>query len=610
MDHELVLTGAPELWPRDEKAALYLGPWCFIRNPKRSFDEHVHFNLAPSPWSRPEQLLDALREIDQLYDRLLPPFADLMNRLHRVNHSTRFWNIVCVSWLHHWLSVCYERYQRLSLVGEAWSGPQPLQVKIVDSGSLRPKDWREYAFCTSQDHVYNLQLMSEIIRESQRFEFLQPTYVQAPPRADGQAARLPGNHSPERLSARLKQIARKRLAQVASFVDDSMAFRCRLGSVYGLSTLDRLILPFLVDPMALLRARKRKGSIIGQHPDLARYDELPLEFHPRNNFEVVVGKMLKAHVPRTILEYVPCPEPGENYPKLWIGHELYGNFRGYEIAHTVEKGGKWMSAQHGGGYGQSLCFSVGKIEYQTSDGFITWGWSHRHIYSSSFQPLPSPMLSKLPKQRPLGESLLFVGTGIMPYFYRFHSLLQPEDIWEYLHWKTRFVQSLPPGIKDTLTYRPYYDDFGIDHITPVKRFAPSCRILSEGSLIDGFLNARVAVIDHLATSPAEAFVVEAPTILFWAPDWAAPDPAFASILEMLEAAEILFHSPEAAAAKVAAMWDDPLDWWNSSIVREARETFRKHHALTSRNWRREWIRFMKRELSDLTDARPRRRGAG
>jgi len=281
---------------------------------------------------------------------------------------------------------------------------------------------------------------------------------------------------------------------------------------------------------------------------------------------------------------------------LWIGNEVYGDNRGYEIAHVVEQGGKWMSVQHGGGYGQLLAFPFGKVEYGIAGHFITWGWSHQHIYSASFHPLPSPMLSKVPKQRVLGRELLLVGTMQPPYPFRMYSFLQPEDMINYLQWKARFVGSLPRDIRDSLVYRPYHRDLGFDQVGPIKKCAPSCRIAKEGNLQEMLAKARVVVIDHLSTVFPEAIVVRVPTILYWAPEWISLDPAVARIFEMLEEAEILFNSPEAAAAKVAAIWDDPLHWWESKTAREARQTFQEQHALTSKSWRREWIRFLRSEI--------------
>ena len=56
----------------------------------------------------------------------------------------------------------------------------------------------------------------------------------------------------------------------------------------------------------------------------------------------------------------------------------------------------------------------------------------------------------------------------------------------------------------------------------------------------------------------------------------------------LRRAGIYHPTPESAAAKVNEVYKDPLSWWNSREVQDARERFVYRFARTSATWISEW----------------------
>ena len=127
---ELVLTGLEELWPEDEGKALFLGPWCFASNKNNYFWEHDKFELVPSPWMNKRDILKASLYIDNLYDRMLPDIAVLLNTWYKTRYNDKIWKICTVTWVTEWLNIIYERYMRLknlSLINES------LNIKIINT---------------------------------------------------------------------------------------------------------------------------------------------------------------------------------------------------------------------------------------------------------------------------------------------------------------------------------------------------------------------------------------------------------------------------------------------------------------------------------------------
>ena len=64
----------------------------------------------------------------------------------------------------------------------------------------------------------------------------------------------------------------------------------------------------------------------------------------------------------------------------------------------------------------------------------------------------------------------------------------------------------------------------------------------------------------------------------------------------MKEAGILHDTPEAAAAKVLEIYDDPNGWWRESRIQRARELFCRRFVRTSDTWVDEW----KAELRRLT----------
>ena len=265
----------------------------------------------------------------------------------------------------------------------------------------------------------------------------------------------------------------------------------------------------------------------------------------------------------------------------------------FRIAEICKHGGRWISAQHGGGYGHTFALPQANIEYKMTEGFITWGWDFKHIYPSNYYPLPSPMLSKLPKHKYKKEQIVFVGTTHSSYFYRLHSMLLPEQQLAYLMNKNRFFLKLEKNIILKIKYKPYFNDYGIEDVEFVSKVLSPDQFLGKCKLTDKFKNSKLVVIDHMATSFLEVFAMNVPTILFWNPDHFAVCKEASPYFDNLRSVGILFDTPESAAQKVNEIWDDVQEWWQQPEIQKAKDEFCYQFARTSKNWRKEWAEFLK-----------------
>lgn len=623
---ELVLTGTAGLWPADERDALFLGPWCFAHHARHAYADHERFSLAPSPDPSADRICRDAHHVAALCERLLPSLAAWLNELHGVRHTPRFWRVITINWLVHWVGACWDRYQRFHLLGDAIADPAVLAVKIIGPDRVRCETTQGF-IAQLADPAYNLQLMSDLLRATDGFAFLKRVDSDlgaVGPASSGSGCGCPiphpwkgrGTHAggrsgsahvgrctgaaraeacgPSARAGAIRQLGASVGDAIAAWALPRMRAVCHLGHIYGVDRLDKLRILVAVNPADCFRLSRRPRRA---HPivcERSRSLARPLSFDGRDDFERVLCEMLPLHLPRSFLSYYPSESRrvGSGHVRVGSGtHEPLDRL--YEIAHFVEAGGRWVSVQHGGGYGQTRCLGVEAVEYETPGEFVTWGWSGEADSTVRFHPLPSPQLSKLHRHRGRGDRLVFAGTMVPAYHYRFHSVLQPEGIVAYLRGKERFLGLLSDAARGRLLYRPYMHDYGVGEVGWVRRAAPGCEILDGGTLVEGLSRARLAVFDHMATGFLEALVMGVPLVLYWDPAVFVVGPRARPYFDALRSCGILHDTPEGAAGRVNEVWDEPSGWWRDGSVRAGRDAFCREFALTSTHWRRRWAAFLR-----------------
>lgn len=582
---ELVLTGFKDFWPKEEENSLYLGPWCFADNHKYKFWDQKNFNLATSLWKTPQDILEASLYIDSLIDRIIPSLSILMNNFHKTSYSNKFWRIYFIVWLVHWLGVCYDRYQRLNYLQIA---NEKFKVKILNERNYFINNFWDYIKKTTENHYDNLMLMSDIIING-HFNFLSPEILDVPNKVD---ARKDIN----KLNIANKALILKKLKglalQLRKNLQNYTASSLYLGNVYGLSLFDKFYFQLYYDPLFIFK--KTTGSSLEAEAVAEGFSRQTFEFDARNEFEEIIKAIILRHIPAALLHLYSRKNDDKPKIKYWIGNDIYYSEEvAWKIAETCENGGKWLSVQHGGGYGQWYSCPIGKNEYDTSDGFITWGWDYKHIYPTKYYPLPSPMLSRLPKHKGNKEQIVYADTMHPAYHYRFHSALKPEEQLKYMENKKAFLIYLQDSVRLHVKYRPYFNDYGTGVVEYICKVLSPHQILKRGCLTNEIKKARLVVIDHLGTTISEAFAMNAPTILFWNPEHFVYCKEAAPYFDGLRRAGILFDSPEAAAKKINEIWDDVQGWWRLLEVQKAKDEFCRQFARTSKNWRKEWLDFLK-----------------
>lgn len=567
----LATTGLTEFWDTRDELVL-LGSWC-LRPDRRHVWQGLRYQILPNPWDNRTRFDESFSYLEGCGERLLASLGDYLNAVHQVSMSPRYWRILIGPWLFHYLHILYDRWVHLRQAFERYPGVRTI---LLDEQSYRvPQDTLE-AITWTHDDRYNLQLFTQLLAPMRRGDVSQRCADDTSQHSAASRGSfgLPGmlREALNRICLRAGHIAVcdcyfPRRAQIA------LAWRRGVRMLSSQPQAPRSIPEAIMDTRRQEMAR-RPWTDSFEH-DAVRC--LPYNF-PRLFLEGF--DQMRRHAVGCARRIPPVVVSGNG----WYYNEAFK----WVAAEAQERGSRLICVQHGGGYGlnQSLLFE--RHERTIGDAFISWGWSDPQ---DRVNPMPSLYLGtfrRLRRRTRARRRLLLVTTEYPRYLYRFDSAPAGSQ-WEAYHEaQRRFLGALPERLRAAMVFRPFPIDYGRQIRQQIARRFPTIGLDCERSLRQHLQAARLVVVDHPGTTMLEVLAADIPLMLFWEPQWWPMRPQAAGDLELLRQASILSTSPEEAAAKVAAVADDPQTWWHGQAVRAAREQFARRYAWTQQDWLDGW----------------------
>lgn len=591
----LATTALTEFWDTSDEILL-LGPWC-LRYDRKTEWESLRYSVLPSPWKDPRAVQEAEDYCGKVIDSLVADLAVRLNQVHGVAYSQRYWRIILGPWLLHYVHCLYDRYISLR---HAWKLYGRLKTVVLNPSSYKtPVDTMDFATLTYVESadLFNLQLYSQVLKALGLNSIIGKAVCPSPERQGG-AADPTGEVAAVRSLIRLaREVAKRALIR-------AVKPRVMLGGV----DLDRRDLFRLLRRMAFrgwavplpqtirCEVKDRDEAMRSHLGDIPTTDE----------FTSVVIRTLPVSFPLVYLEgYAdfrkaclkmwPCP-PSVLVSSDWHYDEVFK----FLAAEFGERGSRLVSVQHGGGYGTSKVLPQERHELSITDRFLSFGWSDGQR-NRIVRSVPHPRFLSLAAQdgRYGGtpKNILLITTSHPRYPLRFesHPVGQFDAV---LEWRRRFIQTLLPLHRAQLLVRLHSQDFGWCQKPRLVEICGSLRFCStHGSILKLLGEIRLIVIEYYGTTYLEMLAANVPTVLFWDPQhWEVRDEA-APYFEDLRKVGILWDSPEAAAAKVAEIYDDPSAWWQSEAVQEVRQRFVDRYALAHEDWVDCWVKVLREEMA-------------
>lgn len=574
----LATTANQFYWKKDEKI-LFLGEWCKLYDQKHIWQNLDH-EILPYHWENREKVHQDFLYCESLYEKLLKQLSGRLNQIHGVDHSTRYWRIIIGHWLFCFVSVVYDRYLSVKaaidsrLVTNTWLPP-------FKPGSLICADYVTFHNRFFSDDNYNLLVFGEIARKLKGFSF----ETKSEP-------------------LQLEQLDQEKTFQPASFPRKSITKLLRFYSkcVSGCSH-DIVFANSYLTRVDLVRLQLSLGQVPYLSIPQISFDQPPPNFKIRdslksplvdNEFESLLDDMLVELIPTCYVEgYADINQNHlETFPKS-PKVIFSANFRDNEglkfwIGSNVEKGAKLVMNQHGGGYGVFLWSSFESHEVKISDQYLTWGWENN---SPTAVPFTSGTLSYFKgkvKPDPKGSILWLAMSN--PRYARPHiSFTLGPQMPTYLHEQERFSQAVSEKVHELLLLRLYLYNYGWSEYKLWGDIDPTLKRYQGSQPFFQQLNeSRLCICTYNATGFLQTFAANFPTILFWDPNQNELRESAQPYFDDLRRVGILHDTPESAAEKVNEVYEDPMSWWSSLEIQEAKTAFCHRFARTSDKWLLQW----------------------
>jgi len=588
MSRYLITTADQRTWKFD-RPVLFLGEWCRYYDAKQLW-AGMDAVVADPYGIKPDQKERNLAYVQQLFKQLLKDLTDALNAYHNTHHSLRYWHIVLGHWLYRYLTVTFNRYFTLEQALENYvvSG-----TTVLDSCSYSLATLDSMSFLwASCDDVWNHVLYSEILR------FMGFAKVELVRGA------LQGNNCFHCPITEQGSSPKRVLLNLAGRI---------------LPYLSRKNDAFIIDSRLPFKEEVKLQICLGQIPQLWQSPELQpalpvpiqrksllIDASNHQGFEHFIRMLMPEVIPSCFVEgykklvdlTISLHWPTE--PKFIITSNKFDTDEVFKawVGSKVEKGFPYFVGQHGN-YGVSPYVEAdnNSPECATPDIFFTWGWKDEEPRN-----IPAFIFTTAGRK----SQCYSLDGGLLLIELHVPQQLGPADdyyeFWIYQEEQFRFVEALSNIIQQKLTVRLHhaYKDLHWSDEQRWKDRSPHTRIEYGTAPIQKLIaQSRLVVHSYDSTGILETLALNIPTLCFWHGGLNHLLPSAKPYYELLRSAGIFHETPESAALKVAAVWDNASEWWESREVQDARKAFCNQYARTEKRP----IRTLKRLLTEHANQR-------
>ena len=575
----LATTANQNFWKTDERI-LFLGELCRLYSLKHVWSELEHEVLPYHGLDRVALYKDYKYAID-IYERILVELTDIFNALHNSNHPTRYWRIVLGPWLASFIGIFLDRYRSLCVAID--SG----KVTNTWISSELPEEYLANDFSEFRDNCledgYNHCLFSQIIKSSQAI----PWEVINNQDALAYESRVIKPFQKKGI----KRATIRLLGACSKLIPESFGKMVAVQSYIKPMDLIKLQLSMKMLPCPY---RPRVDVVFSEaNWDLRRNIKLR---KGENHFESILVDSILLHLPKVYLEgYSSMVQKARDaypkYPKVILTSNAYKMDEGFKFwaAYQAEQGTKLYCHQYGGGYGCLRWHSLESHEIKISDRYFSWGWLIKN--QPKVIPISAGKLTNIKnKIRPDPEgSILWLGMSMPRYSYWMLSIFLGQNSLAYIKEHERFVGAVSSEVRDLLLMRYYPCDFGWNEESRLADIYPSLNVYAGRKPMYEELNSsRLSIHSYNSTTFLETLSADFPTLLYWNPDFFELRESAHPHFDILRQAGIFHDDPESVAKKVNEIYEDPVSWWLTPEIQDAKERFCRQFARTSDNWMAEW----------------------
>ena len=587
---------------------LIAGNWCITDSALKIFkNKNLKYTLQPPRTLSKDEFNAEAKLCLNIYDKYIKVLSNELNRIHKTNYSIRYWNTLCNRLLYPLIATIIDKNKNLKLITDSYNN---VETDIIDYKS----EWFPSNSFPSfgGSRILHFLLYSIIVQNNPE--------ISSQKINDNIIRRQLVKMGDGKKDSRSRGIDNISLAKIFNYIKRPLNFM-RSGSL----------------PLSMLKYTKQDVVCLGdQYLEsrnikrlLKEVDNLPFYYQANSNkinypnsFEESFREKIKFPdtqniIEKSLQESIRVLLPTyllENYnyihnktrkfvpsKKIVILNSQHCNGRellDFFIALSVEEyNSKHIQINHGGCYGIMETSIQEKVWLQISDKYALWSNSNVDNTTNNIIKMPSLRFNNyqyFSSKNNDKENILYLGSGYYPYRYSYDSIFPLTISSNHEEWQIRFFSNIIKKDLKSLVVRDFhgYTQLSSGQLEPwllknnIKRSFKSTPFKQELS------QAKLTVHCVPQTTYMETITANIPTICFWNPEDNLIREDLKIYFDALIEVGIVHSSPESASKKVNEVSTEPLKWWQSNLVKQAREYFCENVCMTSLDSINQWSQFI------------------
>ncbi len=591
-DSLLVISPFEETWG-DHQPLIFLGEWCKLYQRADVWGARQSKTVSYH-WDDRHKLRADYDDLSRLHARVLDGLVGGLNRVHRIERSTRYWQILLDPWLMAFVGTIYDRWECLRAAFATHAiGATKLFRSETEPASFSYSEYiRESSYSDQWNHDLFARILGRHFAGRCRIEWLEPgprtRRVTQRPSTSWRQAALRG-------AATIESMAQSVLRGRVVFIDSYFSVGALVRLSLALGQLPRLLFTDSQFSVA--------GGLEVTGPSRAQRRQLDLQFTAENEFEACLATALVDYLPTCVLEHFEVLRQRAKAVRLKpdivvTALSQWSNpLAKAWMAEQVHQGVKLVVHEHGGSlpaYRENFWFDEDIADVKGT-WFLPYHAKHVQVPPSKLARGLSATRTPRPRNK-VTDVCLVIAYDQARYANRAHFYPIGAQTLRVFELAASFQEAVAPPVRSLVRFRPHPSDQGWNMRQRfVDRFGAAC-LSQERRLEEACRCARIVVSMYPETTFTEAVHSGRPALLLYPAELFERHLVAQPLIDTMRAAQIIFHDAKEAADHVSCIWDDVDGWWKSQQVVQARAMFQEQAMSLDAKWVANWRAFLEGAL--------------
>ncbi len=589
MQKKIVLTKIDNFF-RENYENIYLSRACFSYELEKKFPKEV-LKIPIHHWNDYNKLKKDKDYFNNLFDRIFPSVADMLNSANKTNHTKKFWEILIKSWLHSFCYICFDHWEMAKKI-ELDDNNYLIDTFKIDETEMISKTIEDFIRLFSLDtwrHLMFLKIFkSKYFVSGKKIIFNEKNNFENKIKKNRLAIqKYQKNYLKNFIIYFYNMIFGPFIRKQKFFIARTYIGKWNEFLInFKLKQFPTIFIPNIYNTLA--------------KPDLKFRKNLILNFNPKSDFEHFLKQEITMQIPVSFLEgfneieaeinklYLP-----ESPKSIFLSNSHNKSILTRYLAKKSENGTKIIHGQHGGSYGQWDMHWLEKYEKSISDLYLTWGWKdHSNTYPFGILR-PIGAIRKNHKKN--FKDLLMIIKIVKSYSYALDSNSGACQSKNYLNECFSGIDNLRKDIRENLLIRFRPLDKGWNEFSRFSESFPKLKKdVGTKSVFSVMKNTKIYFATYNSTGYLESLAMNIPTVLFSNPYDEKLRSNSEYYFNLLKNSKIYFESSIEATKHINNIWDNVDDWWLSQDVQFARKEFCSNYARLNKNKLNEILSILKK----------------